>query len=189
MMEISEVTKNTKLMIDAAPYVVEEVNFVKPGKGRAIYRLKLRNLFDGMAREITYHSGDRVEEVSVTSHEMQYLYGESGHYVFMDNETFEQHTIDKKQIGSKAPFLKEGVTVAVLIMHGRIIDVNLPKFVELAVAASAFTTKTDTVTAQQKTVTLETGATVGVPAFVKEGDVIKVDTRTGTYVERVGTKK
>ncbi|MBM4443761.1 MAG: elongation factor P [Chloroflexi bacterium] len=188
-MEISEVARNTKLMIDGAPYTVEEVNFVKPGKGRAIYRLKLRNLFDGMAREITYHSGDRVEEVSVTSHEMQFLYEEGGHYVFMDNETFEQHTIDKKRIGPKALFLKEGITVSILIMHGRIIDVNLPKFVELAVTASAFTTKTDTVTAQQKMITLETGATVGVPAFVKEGDIIKVDTRTGTYVERTGTKK
>lgn len=79
--------------------------------------------------------------------------------------------------------------VTILIMHGRIIDINLPKFVELAVAQGAFSTKTDTVTAQQKMVTLETGATVGVPAFVKEGDIIKVDTRTGTYVERSGTKK
>ena len=189
MTEISEVSRNTKIMIDGAPFVVEDVNFVKPGKGRAIYRLKLRNLFDGMAREITYHSGDRVEEVSVTSHEMQYLYEERGHYVFMDTETFEQHPMSKGQIGAKALFLKEGCMVTILIMHGRIIDINLPKFVELAVAQGAFSTKTDTVTAQQKMVTLETGATVGVPAFVKEGDIIKVDTRTGTYVERSGTKK
>jgi len=184
-MEITEVTKNTKLMLDGTPYSVEEVNFVKPGKGRAIYRLKLRNIFDGTTRDITYHSGDRVEEVSVTSHDMQFLYEERGHYVFMDNDTFEQHSLDKKQIGDKASWLKEGSTVSCLMMHGRIIEVNLPKFVELAVVESAPTTKTATITPQLKTVVVETGANVGVPAFVKEGDVVKIDTRTGTYVERV----
>jgi len=187
-MEISEVTKNTKLLMDGVPYSVEEVNFVKPGKGRAIYRLKMRNLFDGTTRDITYHSGDKVEEVSVTSHEMQYLYEEGGHYVFMDNASFEQHSLDKKQIGTKADFLKEGASVTCLMMHGMIIEVNLPKFVELAVTESAPTTKTATITPQLKTVVLETGATVGVPAFVKEGDVLKIDTRTGTYVERISAR-
>ena len=187
-MEISEVTKNTKLLLDGTPYSVEEVNFVKPGKGRAIYRLKLRNLFDGTTRDITYHSGDKVDEVSVTSHEMQYLYEEGGHYVFMDTDTYEQHSLDRKQIGDKAVFLKEGSMVTCLMMHSRIIDVSLPKFVELAVVESAPTTKTATITPQLKTVVLETGATVGVPAFVKEGDVVKIDTRSGTYVERISAK-
>jgi elongation factor P len=184
-MEISEVTKNTKLMMDGAPYSVEEVNFVKPGKGRAIYRLKLRNLFDSSTRDITYHSGDKVEEVSVTSHEMQFLYEEGGHHVFMDSDTFEQHPVARKLIGDKAAFLKEGAMVSCLMMHGNIIDINLPKFVELRVAKSDPSTKTATITPQLKTVVMETGATVGVPAFVKEGDLIKIDTRTGTYVERL----
>lgn len=188
-MEISEVTKNTKLLIDGAPFAVEDVNFVKPGKGRAIYRLKLRNLFDSTNKELTYHSGEKVEEVSITSHDMQYLYEEGGQFTFMDTETFEQHSLSKEQLGTRAAFLKEGFVVAALSMHGKIIDINLPKFVELAVVESTITTKTDTVTAQQKMVVLETGATVGVPPFVKEGDIIKVDTRTGTYVERTGKNK
>ena len=186
--EISEVSKNTKLLIDGVPFAVEDVNFVKPGKGRAIYRIKMRNLLDGNPRETTYHSGEKVEEVNIASHDMQYLYAESDHYVFMDNESYEQHSVNKDMIGSKAQFLKEGLMVTALTMHGNVIDVSLPKFVELRVTESAVSTRTDTVTAQMKVVRLETGATVNVPTFVKEGDTLKIDTRTGTYVERV-TKK
>lgn len=187
-LEISEVSRNTKLLIDGIPFAVEDVNFVKPGKGRAIYRLKLRNLFDGTGREITYHSGDRVEEVSITAHDMQYLYKEGNSYIFMDNKTYEQHSVSQDLIGSKAQFLKEEFVASAIMMHGRIIGIELPKFVELAVVQSAVTTKTDTITAQMKPVKLETGATVNVPTFVKEGDILKIDTRTGTYVERI-TKK
>ncbi|MDM7998608.1 MAG: elongation factor P [Dehalococcoidia bacterium] len=186
--EISEVNRNTKLLIDGVPYAVEDVNFVKPGKGRAIYRIKMRNLFDGVSKEVTYHSGDRVEEVSIVSHDMQYLYEEGDHYVFMDTESYEQHPVSKSLLGTKAQFLKEGTIVSGIMMGTRIIGIDLPKFVELAVVESAVSTKTDTVTAQMKPVKLETGATVSVPTFVKEGDILKIDTRTGTYVERV-TKK
>jgi elongation factor P len=187
--EISEVSRNTKLLVNGVPFVVEDVKFVKPGKGRAIYYLKLRNLFDGTIRDQTYHSGDKVEEVHVSSHDMQYLYKEGDHYVFMDNETFEQHSVPKEQLGTRIQFLKEGTVVNVSMMGDKVLEIILPKFVELAVVKGAAATKTDTITAQSKMVELETGFTLAVPAFVKEGDIVKVDTRTGTYVERVTTKK
>ncbi len=188
-MEISEVSRNTKLLINGVPFAVEDVKFVKPGKGRAIYYLKLRNLFDGTTRDQTYHSGDKVEEVHVSSHEMQYLYREGDHYVFMDNETFEQHHVPKELLGTKSQFLKDGAVVAVSIMGNKVLEVTMPKFVELVVVRGAASTKTDTVTAQNKMVELETGGVLSVPAFVKEGDIVKVDTRTNTYAERVSTKK
>ncbi len=186
--EISEVSRNTKLLIDGVPFAVEDVNFVKPGKGRAIYRVKMRSMLDGTGKEITYHSGDRVEEVRITAHDMQYLYEEGHHYVFMDTDSYEQHHVDKKVLAAKAQFLKEGMVVSAVMMGARVIGIDLPKFVELKVIQSGVTTRTDTVTAQVKAVKLETGAAVNVPPFVKEGDLLKIDTRTGTYVERVTRK-
>jgi elongation factor P len=186
--EISEVTRNTKILIDGVPFAVEDVNFVKPGKGRAIYRIKMRNLLDGVPREITYHSGDKVEEVSIVAHDMQYLYEEGDEFVFMDTESYDQHPVSKDLLGNKAQFVKESMVVSAIMMGSRIIGVDLPKFVELKVVESAVSTRTDTVTAQMKVVKLETGAAVNVPTFVKEGDTLKIDTRSGTYVERV-TKK
>ena len=188
-MEISEVSRNTKLLINGVPFAVEDVKFVKPGKGRAMYYLKLRNLFDGNTRDQTYHSGDKVEEVHVSSSEMQYLYKEGDHYVFMDNENFEQHSVPKEMLGTRSQFLKEGFVVTVSVMEGKVLEVILPKFVELAVVKGAASTKSDTITAQSKMVELETRGLLAVPAFVKEGDIVKVDTRTNTYVERVSTKR
>jgi len=187
-MNISDIHKNAKLLIDGAPYNVEEVDFMKPGKGRAIYRLKLRNLLDGSAADRTYHSGEKVEEAYTTSCEEQYLYKEGEHYVFMNTETFEQHSITEEQLGSKKLFLKEGAVVSTLMMADKILGITLPTFVELEVVESTIATKTGTITPQTKLATMETGCTIEVPAFVKEGDIIKVDTRTGTYVERMSTK-
>ncbi len=188
-MDISDVHKNTKLLIDGIPYNVVEADFMKPGKGRAMYRLKLQNLLDASTMDRTYHSGERAEEAPITTHEMQYLYKEGEHYIFMSTETFEQHLITEEQIGNKKGFLKEGTVVTVVMMDDRPIDITLPTFVELEVVRSTITTKADTITAQNKAAVLETGYTIGVPTFVKEGDILKVDTRTGTYVERVNTKK
>ncbi|TLM98703.1 elongation factor P, partial [bacterium] len=111
------------------------------------------------------------------------------HYVFMDNETFEQHHVPKELLGTRSQFLKDGAVIAVSIMGNKVLEVTLPKFVELVVVMGAASTKTDTITAQNKMVELETGGVLSVPAFVKEGDLVKVDTRTNTYVERVSTKK
>jgi elongation factor P len=188
-MDIGDIHSNTKILIDGTPYNVDEVDFVKPGKGRAIYRLKLRNLITGNPTDRTFHSGEKVEEVNTTNYEEQYLYKEGGHYVFMNTQTFEQHLITGEQLGSKKAFLKDGIMVTTMMMGDQILGVTLPNFVELAVVESTAATKTGTVTPQSKSATMETGCVIEVPGFVKDGDIIKVDTRTGTYVERVGTKK
>ncbi len=188
-MEIEDVRRNTKLLIDGIPYNVVEAEFTKPGKGRAIYRLKLQNLLDAGTLDRTFHSGERVDEAPIATNEMQYLYREGEQYIFMNSETFEQHFIAEEQIGDKKNFLKEGTVVIVVMMNDRPIDITLPTFVELKVVRSDVTGKADTITSQNKAAVLETGYTIGVPTFVKEGDILKVDTRTGTYVERVGAKK
>lgn len=184
-MEIEDVRKNTKFLIDGVPYRVEDAEFVKPGKGQALYRLKLRNLFDNSVVNRTYRSGDKVEEVQTDIYKGQYLYKESDQYVFMDTGTFEQHFINEEMLGDKKNFLQEGMVVTVTMLGTRPLEIELPNFVELKIVKSAATSRGDTVTAQYKPVVLETGATVDVPTFVQEGDLIKVDTRTGTYVERI----
>ncbi len=188
-MDISDVRKNSNILINGMPYNVVENDLMKPGKGRAIFRLKLKNLLDGSVLERTFHSGDKVDEARVTSHEMQYLYKEGEQYVFMNTETFEQVFLTEKQVGDKSHYLKEGTLVTMVMLEDKPIDLNLPTFVELKVVRSEVSSKSDTITAQNKAATLETGYEVGVPPFVKEGDIIKVDTRTGQYLERVTTKK
>lgn len=187
-MNIEEVSKNAKLLIDNIPFSVETVEFVKPGKGRAIYKLRVRNLLTGNVLDITYHSGDKVEETQVTVHEMQYTFKEDDHYVFMDSSTFEQIPMSEAQVGDKIGYLLEGTPVVVLMWNEQPIDVQLPKTVELKVVEASASLKGATVTAQLKEGILETGMKIGVPSFIKEGDVIKVDTRTGNYIERVGSK-
>jgi elongation factor P len=187
-MDIENIHKNSKLLIDGIPYNVVDAEFVKPGKGRAIYRLRLMNLRDNTTLDRTYHSGEKVDEASISAREEQYLYEEHGNYIFMDTQTFEQHPIPASLIGDKKYYLKEGST-ATMLMHGEeIIDVNPQTFIDMALVESDISTKTDTITGQGKTATTETGLRIEVPTFVKEGDIIKVDTRTGRYVERV-TKK
>jgi len=188
-MDIEDVHKNTKLLINNIPYNVDKADFMKPGKGRAIYRLKLRNLLDNSVLERTFHSGDKVEEAHTRNYEIQYLYKEDDHYVFMNTETFEQHFLSEEDIGDRKNFLKEGTVVTVTMLGDRPIGVVLPNFVELKVMGSEISTRTDTIAAQMKPAVLETGYTIAVPSFVKSGDTIKIDTRSGTYVERVSTKK
>ncbi len=187
-MDIENVRRNTKVLFNGIPCNVDEVDFMKPGKGRAVYRLKLRNIRADTINEVTYHSGDEVEGIEISSMGRQYLYQDGKNYVFMNSETFEQHAIPEERLGDKQRFLKEGTIVSVQMMGDEPIAVNIPNFVELKVVQSTVSTKTDSLVAQNKTVTLETGATIGVPTFVKEGDIIKVDTRTGIYVERVAKK-
>ncbi len=187
-MNVEEVTKNTKVLIDRVPFSVEGVEFVKPGKGRAIYKFRLRNLLSGNVLDVTMHSGDKVEETSVTMHEMQFLFKENDSYIFMDSSSFEQIPMNKDQISDKGGFLKEGTPVIVMMWENRPIDVQLPKVVELKVVEASASLKGATITAQMKEGKLETGLIVGVPSFVKEGDIIKVDTRSGSYIERVGSK-
>lgn len=187
-MDIEDIHKNSKLVIDGVPYNVDEAEFVKPGKGRAIYRLKLRNLVTGSVIDRTYHSSEKVEEASISTYEQQFLYKEGDQYIFMDTSTFEQHSIPDSIIGNKKIFLKEGTVVTLQMFGDKPMDVSPPTFVEMKVVDSDVTSRADTISAQYKSAILENGFSVDVPTFIKPGDVIKIDTRTGTYVERV-TKK
>ena len=188
-MEIEDIRKNVKILIDGIPYNVDETDFMKPGKGRAIYRLKLRNLLNRSTIDRTFHSGEKVEEAQTSNLEGQYLYKDGENYVFMNTETFEQFYIEEELLGNKKDFLKEGTVVALLMLVDKPIDITLPTFVELKVVESGFSNRTNTISPQMKSAVLETGYAIGVPAFIKEGDILKVDTRTGVYVERVGAKK
>jgi len=188
-MEIEDVKKNTKIMIDGVLYNVVEVDFTKPGKGRSIYRLRLKNMRDGGVVDRTYRSGERVDEARLDTEDEQYLYREGDNYIFMDTRTFEQHSVPEKLLGIKKNFLKEGMEV-VMLMHGdEPIDINLPITIDLKVIETEVSTKTATITPQMKSSVVETGFRVDTPSFIKMGDVIKIDTRTGTYIERVSTGK
>jgi elongation factor P len=188
-MEISDARRNTKLQIDGVLYNIEEAEFTKPGKGQSVYRLKLRNLRDGGITNRTYRSGDKVDDIRTTSQEEQYLYKDNDEYVFMNSETFEQITIPEKLIGDKKNYLKEGTMVMMLMWGDQPLDITLPITVDLKVVETEISSKTATITAQNKQSILETGYTIGTPTFIKEGDIIRVDTRNGAYVERVNAPK
>ena len=168
--------------------MLSRLSSFKPGKGRAIYRLRLQNLRDYSALDRTYHSGEKVDEASVSAHEEQYLYKEHEDYVFMNTETFEQRTIPDKMIGDKKYYIKENTIVTLQMLGDEVLDVNPPTFIEVKIVESAISSKTDTITGQGKLATVETGLSIEVPTFLKEGDTIKIDTRTGRYVERVNKK-
>ncbi len=188
-MEIEDVRKNTKLIIDGVLYSVDDAEFTKPGKGRSIYRLRLKNMRDGGVIDRTFRSGERIQEATLSTQDEQYLYREGDSYIFMDTSTFEQHPVPEKLLGIKKNFLKEGMEV-VMLMHGdEPIDVTLPITIDLKVVDTEVSTKTATITPQTKGSIVETGYRVDTPSFIKVGDVIKIDTRTGSYVERVSTGK
>jgi elongation factor P len=188
-MEISDVRKNSKLIIDGVLYNVEENEFTKPGKGRSVYRLRLKNLRDGGIIDRTYRSGEKVDEARLDTQDEQYLYREGDQYVFMDIKTFDQHSVPEKLLGIKKNFLKEGMEVVMLMYGDEPIDVTLPITIDLKVIETEVSTKTATITPQMKSSILETGYRIDTPSFIKIGDVIKVDTRSGNYVERVSTGK
>ena len=188
-MEISGVRRNSKILIDGALYNVEEAEFTKPGKGRSVYRLRLKNLRDGGIIDRTYRSGEKVEEASMNTEEEQYLYHEGDQYYFMNTKTFDQHPLSADLLGIKKNFLKEGMEVVMLMYGDEPIDVTLPITIDLKVIETEISTKTATITPQMKSSIVETGYRIDTPSFIKVGDVIKVDTRSGNYVERVSTGK
>ncbi len=166
-------------------YTVVEFLHVKPGKGGAFVRTKLKRLSDGGVLERTFRAGERVEEARVEKRQMQYLYRTEGLYYFMDTSTYDQIPIPSSVLGGEESFLKEGSEVTVLTHKGEAIGVELPIFVELEVIETEPGLKGDTVSGGSKPAKLETGAVIQVPLFVQRGDRVKVDTRGGNYIERV----
>lgn len=177
--------KGIKVIVEGDPYEMLECNFVKPGKGQALYKTKLRNLLKGTILDRTYKSGDSLEAADVRKGDGQYLYRDANGFVFMDNETFEQYTISADVVGDDAKFLLEGATCSLLFWNEQVIGMTPPAHVVLEVTYTEPAAKGNTATNVTKPATVETGGTVNVPAFVEQGEKIKVDTRTGEYIERV----
>jgi len=166
-------------------YSVVEFQHVKPGKGGAFVRSKLKNLKTGRVLDNTFRAGEKIEPVRVERKKYQYLYREGDSLVCMDNETYEQHNIPMELFGTGVDYLKESEEVDILLNGSEIISVDIPIFINLKVVETEPGFKGDTATGAVKPARLETGAQVNVPLFIDEGDILKVDTRTGEYVERV----
>jgi elongation factor P len=185
LMDIGEIRKGSKLVFDGGPWVVTDYLFVKPGKGQALYKCKLKNMVTGVIIDRTYRSGEKFEKADLEEHKMQYLYADGGEFHFMNNETYDQFALNKDQIGDADHFLYENLDVDMLFFNGAPIGLTLPNFVELEIVKSDPGIKGDTASNTTKPATLSTGYEVQVPLFINEGEWIKVDTRTGDYVERV----
>ena len=177
--------KGLKIEINGEPFSIVEFQHVKPGKGGAFVRTTLKSLITGNVIDKTFRSGEKVDKPDLEEKEMQYLYESDGEFHFMDNSTYEQLFLTTDQLGDARNYLQENVTVTVLFHNGKPVGVDAPIFVELKVASTEPGFKGDTAAGGTKPAVLETGMTVQVPLFINEGDVLKIDTRVGKYVERV----
>ncbi len=185
MISGSELRKGIIIELDGVLYQVVDYQHVKM-KRTALARVKLRDLNAGHTIERSFQSDDKLVRARLDSRPMQYLYNDGDIYHFMDVESFEQIEIDGKRLGDSLDFLKEGFTVEVSSYKDEIVDIELPVAVELEVTSTEPGFKGDTATGGSKPATLETGLTIQVPLFINQGDIIKVDTRTGEYLERSG---
>ena len=170
--------------MDGQVMQVVEFQHVKPGKGAAFVRAKMRNLATGAVVERTFNAGERLPNANIDRRAMQYLYQEGEMYVFMDNETYEQLELTKEQLGNGINFLKENMDVKVTSFEGRILGVELPNTVELVVVETEPGIRGDTATGGNKPATMDTGYVVKVPLFINEGDHLLIDTRSGEYIQR-----
>ena len=184
MASTNDLKNGLVLNLDGQLWSVVEFQHVKPGKGSAFVRTRIRNLISGRVLEPTFKSGDKVGRPDMEEKEMQYLYKEGDHFVFMDLKSYEQTHIDEKGLGEARKFLKENMNAHVLFWNGRAITVELPNAVELRVTKCDPGVRGDTVSNVTKPATLETGAVVQVPLFVNVGDRIKVDPREHRYISR-----
>jgi translation elongation factor P len=185
MYTASDLKKGLRLKIDNEPYIIIEFNFVKPGKGQALYRTKLKNMINGNQFERTFRSVDNFESADLREKKMQYLYKEGDKYCFMDNESFEQIYLTENQVGDAKNFLIDNIEAEILLFEDKPIGISLPNFVDLIVTEAEPWAKGDTVSGATKPVKVQTGYTIQVPTFVGEGEKIRIDTRTGDYMTRV----
>ena len=181
----SEFRKGLKLQIDGDPYLMVECNFVKPGKGQALYKCKLRNLLRGTILDRTYKSGESLEAADISTIDAQYLYKQGEQFVFMDNDSYEQYELTADQVDDAWKWIKEGTVCSMLLYNGNPISMEPPQHMVLKVEYAEPAVRGNTATSLTKPVKLEAGAEVLVPAFIEQDELIKVDTRTGDYLERV----
>ena len=183
--DTSRFRNGLKMVLEGQPFSIVSFQHVKPGKGGAFVRTRVKNLLNGRILEKTFRSGERVDEADVEERRMQYLYRDGTSLIFMDQESYEQIPMDTAVLGEALRFLKEDAQVDALFWNGKPMSVELPAFVELAVTKTDPGLKGDTASGATKPATLETGATVQVPLFVHQGEVLRIDTRSAAYVERV----
>jgi elongation factor P len=184
--DTSQFRNGLKIELDGEPFTIVFFQHVKPGKGGAFVRTKVRNLKNGRVLERRFRAGERVEEADVEERKMQYLYQDGDQLVFMDTQSYEQLPFSSEQVGDARKFLKENLEVDVVFWRGAPINIELPSFITAVITRCEPGIKGDTASNVTKPATIETGAIVQVPLFVKEGEKIRVDTRSGEYVERVG---
>ena len=184
MIGVNQFRAGVKVKIDGEPYVVVHAQHVKPGKGGAFVRSRLKNLRTGNVLDKTYRVGERFDEPEIEERQLQYLYAQGDDYHFMDNRTYEQLFLTADQLGENRRFIKENMNVVVMFYEDKPIGVDIQNFVELRVTETEPAVKGDTATAGTKPATLETGAVIKVPFHITVGDVLRIDTRTGSYVER-----
>jgi elongation factor P len=185
--DTSEFRKGLKIEIDGEPFEIIEFQHVKPGKGSAFTRTTIRSLLTGRNLEPTFKSGEKVGRPDIEEREMQFLYAQGDEYHFMDQKSYEQTYLGEKVLGEARNFLKENINCSVMFYNGKAIGVSLPNSVELKVVKCDPGVRGDTVSGATKPATLETGYVVNVPLFINEGDVLKIDTRSGEYLTRTAT--
>jgi len=182
---MSDLKKYLNIELDGIPYKIVDYAHVKPGKGAAFVRTKLKNLIDGRVIEKTFHAGDKADEPNLERRKYQYSYNEGDHYYFMDLNTYEMLPVDSEHVDEAKNFMLEGMEVDILFHNGKVIGVELPMTVELEVVETQPVSNRDRSGACRKPAKLETGAVVTVPCHIVEGDKLKIDTRTGEYLEKV----
>lgn len=185
MYQLSDFKRGLKIMVEGSPYVVVDFQHVKPGKGNQFTRTKLKNLLTGSNLERTFKSGEKFDVPDVNTVEMQFLYKDESGYNFMNQKNFEQVALNEEEVGDSKNFLIENLDCVIMNYNGRAIGVDVPNSVALKVVKTDPNFKGNTVTGATKPATLETGYVVNVPMHINEGDMLKIDTRTGDYVERV----
>ncbi len=187
-MDTSDIRKGLKITVDDQPHVVIDFQFVKPGKGQAFTRTKLRNMISNAVLDRTYKSGEKLEPANVEERQLQYLFPQGTDFVFADPSTGEQIVVPAAKIGDGSRWISDGITMDVSIWNGAPIGVSLPPTVVLQIVSSEPGVRGDTASGATKPATLSTGAVVQVPLFVQEGEWVKVSTSEGTYLERVNRR-
>lgn len=185
MISTNQFKNGMTILLGGEIYSIISFQHVKPGKGGAFVRTKLKNLKKGNLLDKTFRAGEKVEQAFIEEKKMQFLYRHAGSYHFMNQESFEELELHEKSLGDKVMFLKENMVLSIAVYDGKILGINLPNFVELEVKHTEPGLRADTVKSTNKAAILETGAEISVPLFVNTGDKIKIDTRSGQYVSRV----
>ncbi|HLV19414.1 MAG TPA: elongation factor P [Polyangiaceae bacterium] len=183
-MDTSDIRKGLKMMYEGQPYVVVDFQFVKPGKGQAFTRTKMKNLLTGNILERNIRSGEKLEAADVEERTLQYIYPDGDLFVFMNSQSGEQISVSKEVVGDDADFLMDGIDVSITIYRGNPVSISLPPHIVVQVTETEPGIRGDTATNVTKPATIQTGGTVNVPLFIEQGEWIKVDTRSRSYLER-----